>query len=69
MTAQYAKGNRKHLDLRLKKEDILKLPSGPAISPSFPFGPYRFIDREYLIISYETDPEALRKVVPFPLVP
>lgn len=47
----------------------MNLPSNPAISPSFPFGPYRFIDREYLIITYETDPEALRKVVPYPLVP
>jgi acetoacetate decarboxylase len=39
----------------------------PLTNPSFPRGPYRFINREYLIISYRTDPEALRAVVPAPL--
>ncbi len=39
----------------------------PLTSPAFPPGPYRFIRREHLIISYETDPEALRAVVPEPL--
>lgn len=39
----------------------------PLTSPAFPPGPYRFIDREYLIISYRTDPEMLRAVVPEPL--
>ncbi len=39
----------------------------PAQSPSYPPGPYRFIDREFLIITYETDMEALRKQVPEPL--
>lgn len=41
--------------------------SMPLTSPSYPPGPYRFTDREYLIISYRTDPEALRAVVPEPL--
>ena len=36
----------------------------PVTSPSFPPGPYRFINREYLIITYRTDPEALERVVP-----
>ena len=39
----------------------------PLTSPSYPKGPYRFYDREYIIISYRTDPEALRAVVPEPL--
>jgi acetoacetate decarboxylase len=39
----------------------------PLTSPAFPKGPYRFVDREYLIISYRTDREALEKVVPEPL--
>jgi acetoacetate decarboxylase len=39
----------------------------PLTNPAFPRGPYRFFDREYLIISYRTDPEALRAVVPEPL--
>ena len=39
----------------------------PLTSPAFPVGPYRFVHREYLIITYETDPDALRAVVPEPL--
>ncbi|MEF3367593.1 acetoacetate decarboxylase [Methylocystis sp. 9N] len=39
----------------------------PLTSPAFPPGPYRFLNREYLIIAYRTDPEALRRVVPEPL--
>ena len=39
----------------------------PLTNPSYPPGPYRFVDREYLIITYRTDPERLRAVVPEPL--
>lgn len=39
----------------------------PLTSPAFPIGPYRFVNREYLIITYETDADALRAVVPEPL--
>jgi acetoacetate decarboxylase len=39
----------------------------PLTSPAFPPGPYRFVDREYLIITYRTNPAALEKVVPEPL--
>jgi acetoacetate decarboxylase len=39
----------------------------PLTNPSYPMGPYRFVDREYLIITYRTDAEALRRVVPAPL--
>jgi acetoacetate decarboxylase len=41
--------------------------SMPLTSPSYPPGPYRFSNREYLIITYRTDPDALRAVVPEPL--
>jgi acetoacetate decarboxylase len=41
----------------------------PLTSPAYPRGPYRFIDREYLIITYRTDPEKLRGIVPEPLLP
>jgi acetoacetate decarboxylase len=41
----------------------------PLINPSFPPGPYRFIDREFLIITYRTDLDALKAVVPEPLEP
>lgn len=39
----------------------------PFTSPAFPKGPYRFTNREFLILSYRTDPDALAKVVPEPL--
>ncbi len=39
----------------------------PLTSPAFPPGPYRFIDREFLVVTYRTDPDALRAVVPEPL--
>jgi acetoacetate decarboxylase len=39
----------------------------PLTSPSFPPGPYRFVDREFFVITYRTDPAALREVVPEPL--
>ncbi len=40
----------------------------PLTSPSYPPGPYRFVNREYMIITYRTDPEKLRAVVPEPLM-
>src|SRR4030081_3667444 len=39
----------------------------PLTSPAYPPGPYRFVDREYLVITYRTDAERLRAVVPEPL--
>jgi len=39
----------------------------PLHNPAFPPGPYRFVNREYLIISYRTDPDALRPLIPAPL--
>lgn len=41
----------------------------PLTSPAYPPGPYRFVNREFLVITYRTDPELLRKVVPEPLEP
>jgi acetoacetate decarboxylase len=41
--------------------------SMPLSNPSYPKGPYRFINREYLIITYRTDPKLLEAVVPKPL--
>jgi acetoacetate decarboxylase len=51
----------------MRPEDVLKLPSMPAAGPSFPAGPYRFINREFMVISYETDPEVIREQLPEPL--
>ncbi|MET3131176.1 acetoacetate decarboxylase [Oxalobacteraceae bacterium GrIS 1.11] len=39
----------------------------PINNPAFPPGPYRFVDREFLIITYRTDPVALQKLIPAPL--
>ena len=39
----------------------------PLSNPSYPRVPYRFINREYLIITYETDIDLLRELVPAPL--
>ncbi|HYC12995.1 MAG TPA: acetoacetate decarboxylase [Stellaceae bacterium] len=41
----------------------------PLTSPAYPRGPYRFVNREFLIITYRTSPERLRAVVPEPLEP
>jgi len=49
--------------------DILSCPSMPIASPSYPRGPYRFINREYFIVTYESDPEAIRQALPEPLEP
>ncbi|MGE5450470.1 MAG: acetoacetate decarboxylase [Acidobacteriota bacterium] len=39
----------------------------PLTSPAFPVGPYRFVKREYFVITYRTDPAKLRALVPEPL--
>jgi acetoacetate decarboxylase len=39
----------------------------PLTNPSYPPAPYCFRDREYVIITYRTAPEALAAVVPEPL--
>jgi len=41
----------------------------PLTSPAYPPGPYRFVNREYIIITYRTDPQILRALVPEPLEP
>jgi acetoacetate decarboxylase len=39
----------------------------PITNPAYPMGPYKFVNREFLIITYRTDIDRLRKVVPAPL--
>jgi acetoacetate decarboxylase len=53
----------------MNAQEILRIPSMPLAGPSYPFGPYRFVNREYMIIAYESDPDAVRHAVPEPLVP
>ncbi len=40
----------------------------PLTSPSYPKGPYRFVDQEYLVITYHSNPEAIRAMVLEPLI-
>ena len=52
----------------MKIDDVRRTAySMPLTNPSFPRGPYRFFNREYFIITYRTDPDALAAVVPEPL--
>jgi acetoacetate decarboxylase len=39
----------------------------PLTAPAFPPGPYRFVNRENLIVTYRTDMDRLRALVPAPL--
>ncbi len=39
----------------------------PLNDPAYPKPPYRFYNREFVVITYRTDPERLRSVVPEPL--
>ena len=49
----------------MKEDDVRKTAFAiPLTSPSFPPGPYEFFNREYFVITYRTDREALEKVVP-----
>src|ERR1700731_23631 len=52
----------------MKIEDVRKNAfCMPMANPAYPPGPYRFYNREYLIITYRTDPVKLREPVPEPL--
>jgi acetoacetate decarboxylase len=39
----------------------------PLNDPAYPPGPYKFYNREFVVITYRTDPNRLREVVPEPL--
>ncbi|WP_087047262.1 acetoacetate decarboxylase [Caballeronia ptereochthonis] len=52
----------------MKEDDIRRNAFAmPVHNPAYPRPPFRFLNREYFIISYETDLDALRAVVPEPL--
>ncbi len=51
------------------RSEILRQASMPIASPSYPRGPCRFIDREYFIVTYVSDEEAIREALPEPLEP
>jgi acetoacetate decarboxylase len=39
----------------------------PLNDPAYPRPPYKFYNREFIVISYRTDPAVLRALVPEPL--
>jgi acetoacetate decarboxylase len=41
----------------------------PLTAPAYPKPPFRFVNREFIIIAYRTDPDALARIVPEPLIP
>jgi acetoacetate decarboxylase len=51
----------------MTRDEILAAPSMPLTSPSYPKGPYRFVNREYLLIHYKSDPDVIRAMLPEPL--
>jgi acetoacetate decarboxylase len=53
----------------MRRDHLLEQPSMPIASPSYPRGPYRFINREYFIVTYVSDVEAIREELPEPLEP
>jgi acetoacetate decarboxylase len=63
MAGLWNKENLTMNETQLRKEAFAM----PFCSPSYPPGPYRFINREFFIITYETDLDLLRELVPFPL--
>lgn len=50
-----------------KEQVIERAFAMPLCSPAYPKGPYRFVNREFLIITYETQMDKLREIVPAPL--
>ncbi|MDT7934715.1 MAG: acetoacetate decarboxylase [Sphingomonadaceae bacterium] len=53
----------------MNKQDVLKLASMPLQSPTYPRGPYRFFNRQYMVHHYRTDPALIRQNLPEPLLP
>lgn len=52
----------------MKLDDVRKTAFAmPAHNPAYPRGPYKFYNREFVIITYRTDPDRLRALVPEPL--
>lgn len=52
----------------MTEEEVLKTAYAmPLSSPAYPKLPFHFANREFLIITYRTDPAALERIVPAPL--
>ena len=53
----------------MNRDEILSLAGMPPGNPSYPHGPYRFINRQYFNVISEPDPDAIPAMVPEPLEP
>ncbi len=53
----------------MNKKDVIALASMPLQSPTYPRGPYKFFNRQYMVIRYVTDRDAIRAQLPEPLEP
>lgn len=53
----------------MQEDEVLRRAfATPLTNPAYPPGPYRFLNREYLTITYRSDADVLRELVPAPLV-
>jgi len=52
-----------------KKEDVLKSVGMPLVAPSYSGTPFELKNREHLIFRYRSDPEAIARALPEPLIP
>lgn len=53
----------------MKKDQVAKNAFAmPLYRPSYPRGPYRFNNCEFSIVTYETDRDVLKEVVPEPRI-
>jgi acetoacetate decarboxylase len=65
---QVRRGQIHRQERAMKESEVKKKAFAmPLTSPAYPIGPYRFYHREFLIITYRTDPQKLRELVPEPL--
>ena len=54
----------------MTEDEVLKSAYAmPLTSPAYPKPPFRFVNREFVIVTYRTDPAALARVIPAPLQP
>jgi acetoacetate decarboxylase len=53
----------------MKKSEVIALSAMPLQSPTYPRGPYRFFNRQYMSLNYKTDPALIRAALPEPLEP
>jgi acetoacetate decarboxylase len=59
---------RQYEEIEMTEDDVREQAFAmPLSSPAYPPGPYRFTNREYLIVTYRTDPDKLAALIPAPL--